>query len=197
MHRLTASFLWALSFQALSVATTDVATICQQVIEHMPNRISYMSSSAFNESISTYFSAQESELEPECIFSPEDASEVSQFVKLLSAHTEHSQNLSSPTQIAVRSGGHTPWSGAANVEGGITIDLRAMNAVSLSQDQTVASIGGGGIWSDIYPQLIPYNLTVMGGRVVSVGVGGFLTGGKRQIRLKLLLTKLSKVVSLS
>ncbi|CAN8104626.1 unnamed protein product [Discula destructiva] len=57
------------------------------------------------------------------------------------------------------------------------MDLRALDSVVLSQDQRVASVGGGAIWSDIYPQLIPYNLTVMGGRVVGVGVGGYLTGG--------------------
>lgn len=39
-------------------------------------------------------------------------------------------------------------------------------------------IGGGGIWSDIYPQLVPHNPTIMGSRVPGIGVGGFSTGGK-------------------
>ncbi|KAA6409649.1 MAG: FAD-binding domain-containing [Lasallia pustulata] len=47
----------------------------------------------------------------------------------------------------------------------------------LNEDQKVPFIGGGGIWSDIYPQLVPHNPTIMGSRVPGIGVGGFSTGG--------------------
>jgi FAD/FMN-containing dehydrogenase len=48
----------------------------------------------------------------------------------------------------------------------------------LSADKTVASLGPGARWHDVYHSLEPHNLTVMGGRLGSLGVGGFLSGGK-------------------
>lgn len=80
-------------------------------------------------------------------------------------------------KLAVRSGGHMIWAGAANVEGGITVDMREMKGVELSGDGSVARLGAGAVWSDVYRELVPRNLTVMGGRVTGIGVGGFITGG--------------------
>ncbi|KAH8891930.1 oxidoreductase FAD-binding protein [Thozetella sp. PMI_491] len=158
-----------LSGTAVGTATT-CSSLCKALESQLPGQVSYPESTSYNESISSYYSGQEKDLEPGCIFAPKDASEVSKFIKLATAG-------GSRIQFAIRSGGHTIWKGAANIDGGITVDLRLMNSVMLSADQKVASIGGGGIWSEIYPQLVPYNLTVMGGRVSGIGVGGFSTGG--------------------
>jgi FAD/FMN-containing dehydrogenase len=79
----------------------------------------------------------------------------------------------------VRSGGHTYAGGAANIDGGITVDMRGMQTVALNAESTVASISGGAIWSeDVYHKLALSNLTVVGARLPGIGVGGFLTGGK-------------------
>ncbi|KAG8164549.1 hypothetical protein KVR01_006467 [Diaporthe batatas] len=162
---------------ALSTSGTTTSAVCHQANNRIPNRIWYPSSLAYNESLSSYFSAQEAELRPLCIFSPENVSELSNFVKLISKDHGYGQAGTQAPQYAVRSGGHTPWAGAANIEGGITVDLRSMDSVVLSPDLKMASLGAGSIWSDIYSHLAPFNLSVMGGRVVGVGVGGFLTGG--------------------
>ena len=73
------------------------------------------------------------------------------------------------------------WAGAANIEGGITIDLSAINQVSVSGDHTVTSVGGGARWQDVYLKLDAMNLAVSGGRVSEVGVGGLITGGMRRV----------------
>lgn len=158
---------------AYSAASLDPAAQCRLIEAQLPNRVSYPESLAYNESISSYYSGQESDLRPGCIFSPKSASEVSQFVKIINSRHGHPGGL----KFAIRSGGHTIWSGAANIEAGITVDLRAMNSVVLSEDRTTVSLGAGGIWSEIYKQLVPHNLTVMGGRVAGIGVGGLATGG--------------------
>ncbi|RYP11695.1 hypothetical protein DL767_011016 [Monosporascus sp. MG133] len=145
------------------------ALVCKLADAQIPGRISYPDSTTYNSSVTSYYSDQERELNPCCIFRPTTTSEVSQFVKLVAANK--------CTQFAIRGGGHTLWTGAANIDGGITVDMRAMNGVVLSDDQKVAQLGPGGIFSEIYPQLVPYNLTVMGGRVPGIGVGGFLAGG--------------------
>lgn len=82
------------------------------------------------------------------------------------------------SKFAVRGGGPTFWTGAANIERGITIDMRLMNQVELSEDKKIARIGGGAVWDDAYSQLVPHNLTVMGGRIPGIGVGGFASGGQ-------------------
>jgi FAD/FMN-containing dehydrogenase len=43
----------------------------------------------------------------------------------------------------VRGGGNTPWAGAANIAGGVTIDLRALNNITLSPDQKTVQVGYG------------------------------------------------------
>ena len=70
------------------------------------------------------------------------------------------------------------FAGASNAVGGITIDLKHLNGITLSEDQETASIGPGNRWGDVYEKLEPKGLTVIGGRVSNVGVGGFMLGGK-------------------
>lgn len=156
----------------------EVEVYCELIKSKIPDRISYPQSSAYDESISSYYSGQEKDIQPGCIFSPRDTSEVSEFVSLVTSHVDGCSEL---PKFAIRSGGHMIWPGSANIEAGITVDLRAMNSLTLNEDKSVASIGAGGIWSEIYPQLVPHNLTVMGGRVSGIGVGGFSTGGKSPI----------------
>ncbi|KAF5660340.1 FAD binding domain-containing protein [Fusarium denticulatum] len=138
----------------------------------MPYRFLLPLSGGYNRSVLSYYSGQERGLRPCCVFAPTRSSEVARFVR------EVTKNGSSRSpKFAIHSGGHTIWGGAANIAGGITVDMRAMNEVELSLDRKPAKIGTGGIWSDIYTVLVPHNLTVMGGRVAGIGVGGLFTGG--------------------
>jgi FAD/FMN-containing dehydrogenase len=80
--------------------------------------------------------------------------------------------------FAIKSGGHGMYMGASNVEGGVTIDLARLNSFELSENGKSAKIGAGAKWGEVYAILDPLGLTVSGGRVSSVGVTGFLLGGK-------------------
>ena len=86
---------------------------------------------------------------------------------------------SSPStpHFAVRSGGHTGFAGAANINGGVTIDLRLLNSIELNDDKSIASVGPGATWGEVYAKLDPLGLGVAGGRAAQVGVGGLTTGG--------------------
>ena len=79
--------------------------------------------------------------------------------------------------FAIRSGGHTPWAGAATIVNGVQIDLAAIKQVTVSSNQQVTSVGPGARWLDVYSTLDPLGLSVPGGRVATVGVGGLITGG--------------------
>jgi len=154
--------------QAAASSTRDS---CKLIESKIPGRISYPGTTTYNLSLSSYFSGQERALSPGCIFRPTNTTEVSQFVKLVTSDKYK-------TNFAVRGGGHTLWTGAANIDSGITIDMRLINQVELSEDKTIARIGGGAVWDYAYTQLLPHNLTVMGGRIPGIGVGGFATGGQ-------------------
>ncbi|KKP03796.1 hypothetical protein THAR02_04126 [Trichoderma harzianum] len=164
MYRFVLHFLAA----ALPAAASVVQT-CRRLDTQIPGRVFYPDSATYNSSISSYYSGQERELNPSCIFRPTSTSEVSQFIKLIADCGD--------VKFAVRGGGHTLWTGAANIDDGITVDMRSLNGLDLSKDHKIARLGGGAVFSDIYPKLVPYNLTVMGGRVPGIGAGGFVTGG--------------------
>ncbi|KAL8705597.1 MAG: hypothetical protein Q9201_001284 [Fulgogasparrea decipioides] len=69
------------------------------------------------------------------------------------------------------------WAGAANIEDGVTIDLSHMIQISVSQDQTITAVGPGARWQDVYAELDPMDLSIVGGRAGSVGVSGLTLGG--------------------
>ncbi|KAL1792962.1 hypothetical protein ACET3X_009469 [Alternaria dauci] len=81
-------------------------------------------------------------------------------------------------KFATRSGGHSPNPGWSSIgEGGILLDLQKLNAISVSDDKKVASIGPGQRWGKVYETLDAYELSVIGGRIPQVGVGGLILGG--------------------
>lgn len=80
-------------------------------------------------------------------------------------------------KFAVKSGGHAAFAGASNIDNGVTIDLINLNQLTLSSDKTQASVGPGNVWYDVYNYLQPHNVTVIGGRVSAIGVGGLTLGG--------------------
>ncbi|PLB50836.1 putative 6-hydroxy-D-nicotine oxidase [Aspergillus steynii IBT 23096] len=80
--------------------------------------------------------------------------------------------------FSVRSGGHSPnpgWSSTAKP--GIVIDLHSFNQITVNQDKSFVSVGPGATWGDVYTALDPHGVSVIGGRIPSVGVGGLMLGG--------------------
>lgn len=147
---------------------------CAALSDLLPGKVSYPGNPIYTESIKSYFSLQEQSLSPVCIVSPTLNSDVSTVVKTMAKFREKHSRLG---QFAIRSGGHTLFAGAANIDSGVTVDLSRLNSVILDSDRNVARVGTGARWIQVYQKLDLLNLTVAGGRVASVGVGGFLTGG--------------------
>jgi FAD/FMN-containing dehydrogenase len=109
-----------------------------------------------------------SKVEPACIVCPTSAGEVSTILKTL---TDAGQ------QFAVRSGGHMQWTGANNIQGGVTIDLQYLNWTKFGKDTDTVDIGPGARWKEVYTELLKHGRVVAGGRNGKVGVGGLLLGG--------------------
>lgn len=78
----------------------------------------------------------------------------------------------------IRSGGHNANPGFSSVdESGVVLDLRELRSVVLQPEKDVASVGPGAVWAEVYEELEKDGLTVVGGRVSEVGVGGLILGG--------------------
>ena len=159
--------------------SADVVSLqCHTLQLQLGNKVSFPGNEAYTSSIRSYFSAQESELSPGCIVSPANKEDVSVAIRALN-HLAKAGRDEGERQcpFAVRGGGHSPSAGSANIERGVTIDMRAIRDVSVNEDQTITSVGAGAIWVDVYLKLDAMGLAVTGGRVADIGVGGLITGG--------------------
>ncbi|PHH88229.1 hypothetical protein CDD83_7805 [Cordyceps sp. RAO-2017] len=105
---------------------------------------------------------------PSCIASPESAAQVAELVGLLGARS---------VPFAVRSGGHSPNPLDAAINTGVLVSLSGLDAVSYDSSTGLAAVGPGARWEAVYSELDKYRVTVVGGRVVPVGVGGLVLGG--------------------
>lgn len=79
-------------------------------------------------------------------------------------------------EIAVRGGGHSV-AGMGSTDGGLVVDLRAMNSVEVDVADRTVQVAGGATMSDLDRALAPHGLVAVGGRVSTTGVGGFALGG--------------------
>lgn len=101
-------------------------------------------------------SAQQREVDPQCVFKPEKPLDVSTSI-LISRLTQ--------CPFAAKSGGHSAVPGGSNIEGGITISFEKMSKITLSSDKKTVSFQPGNTWFDIYSTLEKDNVAIIGGRV--------------------------------
>lgn len=89
-------------------------------------------------------------------------------------------------RFAVLGGGTAPSAGSSNVEGGVTIDMRRIDAVRLVEAppeggrsaELAVQVGGGARWADVYKLLEPRNMSAVGLRNSLTGVVGSILGGQ-------------------
>ncbi|KAF2651117.1 FAD-binding domain-containing protein [Lophiostoma macrostomum CBS 122681] len=148
----------------------------------LPNSPTHIS--AFRQSTASYWAKQESEATPAIIPQPKNALSLSTAMKLINrtftdciTSTDPERRADVEGLFAIRSGGHSPISGAASVCNGVLIDMRSFDDVEISEDGKSVRIGVGARWGDVYSALEERGLAVVGGRNAEVGVGGLVLGG--------------------
>ena len=78
--------------------------------------------------------------------------------------------------MRARSGGHS-YAGYSTVGGGVVLDLRHLNAITVNQQHGTAKIGAGAQLVDVNAALDQAGTTLPGGSCPSVGIGGVTLGG--------------------
>ena len=91
-------------------------------------------SSAYSAFVAGYWSVQQREVRPRCVFRPSKALDVSNIVFL-------SRLTNCP--FAVKGGGHTAFGGASNIDGGITVNVESFKQVLVSADKRTVDVGPG------------------------------------------------------
>ncbi|PVH99651.1 FAD-binding domain-containing protein [Periconia macrospinosa] len=150
------------SLTACNIACSSLAAIYGR------EKVIFQDAAAYSTFQGGYWSILQGQVKPYCVFKPSEASQVA--VQIL---------ITRLTQcpFAVKGGGHAAFAGGSNIEGGITVSLENLNQISLSEDKNTAAVGPGNRWIDVYQTLDPQGVTVVGGRVSTVGVSGLTLGG--------------------
>ncbi|KAK6520608.1 hypothetical protein TWF506_000859 [Arthrobotrys conoides] len=159
----------ALQVQASLYHFTNPTTCCSLLHSEFhggPSKV--FSSIAPQYEALTFYWTPTAKVLPRCVFTPYNTNDVKKAVKLFARRN---------CQFAVRSGGHSYNPGWAGIKDGILISLGNMNQTTYDMNTKLATVEGGSRWTDVYGALLPYNVTVLGGRNSDLGVGGYLTGG--------------------
>ncbi|KAH7074516.1 FAD binding domain protein [Paraphoma chrysanthemicola] len=170
MHLTPSLPLWLLlsSARILKARQDVISPNCQKacsILEHKfgSSAVHYYGSDNF-----TLWDAKQNDVQYACRFEPSNTTDVSNALRVLTKTW---------CKFAVKCGGHSRDPDFSNSVGGVTVDLRRMNSVDVAINGSVARVGGGAVVADVYASLDTRNLSFVGGRVGSVGVGGFASGG--------------------
>ena len=76
----------------------------------------------------------------------------------------------------MKSGGHATNPGFSSTPG-VQISLSRFNTFKVNTEAQTVELGPSLTWDDVYERLDPYGVSVIGGRIPGVGVGGLTLGG--------------------
>ncbi|KAF2233370.1 FAD-binding domain-containing protein [Viridothelium virens] len=105
---------------------------------------------------------------PACIYLPTSTNDVAFAIKVLGF-------TNSP--YAIRSGGHSPLAGWANIDDGVLISMSDVTELNYDNITQIATVGYGNRWGDVYEYLQGFGRIVVGGRVPEVGLALTIGGG--------------------
>lgn len=151
---------------APSASTTQA---CTDIDAILPDRLSWPLELDYITETQEYWSTALRDIQPACVVHPQSTDEVASVVQILNKYPD--------VDFAAKSGGHDPNPGHGSIQDGVLIAMRYITGVTYDASTNLASVKPGGTWNDVIGDLAPYNVTVVGGRLGIVGVGGYLLQG--------------------
>jgi hypothetical protein len=133
-----------------------------------PNRFAVRGTEEYEKLNSSYLSGFESDLKPSTIFLPRSKDEVVAFLSTLKPFLRHEK-------FAIRSAGNQPLPGCANIQDGITVDLRLLTGIDI-KDGFVRIAAGEKIGA-VYEKVTAAGLGTSGSRSANGGIGGLALEG--------------------
>jgi FAD/FMN-containing dehydrogenase len=116
----------------------------------------------------TVWDLKQQHVQSACRVLPKTTEEVSRILAI---------TVSENCTFAIKGGGHARYADDSVSVGGVTIDMARMRSLDLSPDKGMVKLGSGHVLHSIYEGLDKYNLTTVGGRAGTVGLGGYALGG--------------------
>lgn len=167
----------------LMSSSLEPTVLSKSLASALPDSVVFpQDAAAFKKSMNSYWAQQECEVIPACVVRPRDVQQLCTAVTVLKRGYDEQGKPGGEKKVeglfAIRSGGHSPVSGAASIKGGVVIDLGLFSEVTPSEDGSSVVIGAGAKWMDVSKVLDEKGLAVVGGRNSAVGVGGLTLGGK-------------------
>ncbi|KAJ5462642.1 FAD linked oxidaseN-terminal [Penicillium sp. IBT 31633x] len=136
---------------------------CSRIASEFPSAISNPGNGNL-----TVWDAKQQVVQSACRVVPVSTDDVSQVMGIV---TEES------CRFAVKGGDHARYVDDSVSVGGVTIDMQEMRSIHVSSDRKTVKLGSGHILHSLYEELDLYNLTTVGGRAATVGLGGYTLGG--------------------
>ncbi|KAL5523069.1 hypothetical protein ACEPAF_1336 [Sanghuangporus sanghuang] len=164
---------FALASVALGLSTVPLprvdpgAKACQLLKEAFPQLVAFPGSEEYEADIEHW--ASTSTQDASCSVEPETADDVSRILKIVGR-----SDIMSP--FAVKGGGHAFNVGHSSTSG-VQISMAKFSDVEIDAEKGTVTIGTGLTWDQVYSQLEPLGVMVVGGRVIGVGVAGLSLGG--------------------
>ncbi|ODH13086.1 hypothetical protein ACO22_07616 [Paracoccidioides brasiliensis] len=125
---------------------------CDILATVLPSEVQFPGSEDYNSTRASYWAQQQSDLSPSCFVVAKRSHSVSTSITV-------SRKTKCP--FSVRSGGHSDVPGASNIEKGITIDLRSISEIDVSDDKRITYVGAGARWGEVYAKLDEMDLMVV------------------------------------
>jgi FAD binding domain len=131
LRLLNLAWLW------ISLAMAD-PTLHKALSAALDTSVFLPGTSGYNDSTTSYYSVFENNLKPLLALKPTSKEGVAAIVTIVKPFAGSGQ-----VKLAIRGGGATPAAGVANINNGITIDMRSLTGVTISSDKKTVSIGAG------------------------------------------------------
>ncbi|KAJ3518855.1 hypothetical protein NMY22_g13470 [Coprinellus aureogranulatus] len=147
--------------------TANYTLVCSQIADSISSaEFVYYPGDATFERLSSHWAPSSSQV-PTCVVEPQTPLDVSEILTIVG---------DTRTPFAVQGGGHTRNPGFSSTIG-VHISMNGFRSIRYDPTSQTAEIGAGLRWQEVYAELEPYGVSVVGGRVPGPGVSGFTLGG--------------------